>query len=76
MVEHATFVLTRSEAEELFDALNKTREALVLNIGSVNRKLTWRESEKAMAVADFRKRLVTIEEHMQRIGTAFNIGGW
>lgn len=69
-------VFSYSEADTFMTESNKMRESIVASIKSVKRRTSWRPSEKAMAIAALETRLEVVNIVRERIGTAFNLGGY
>lgn len=68
--------MTRDEAIEFSFALDRTQKGLVTKLQAVDRKRSWRPSEKAMAKASFQKDLDFITELNDRIQRAAQIRGY
>jgi hypothetical protein len=68
--------MTRREAEELSRVFNDIRRQLVANIKAVERKRSWRDSEKAMALGEYRHRLQVISDFHESLKSVHGIGGY
>jgi hypothetical protein len=69
-------MMTREEASDYYTALRDSMGFCVRAIESIKRRRTWRDSEKAMAIATYARQLDHLKALAQRIGEAFNIGGY
>ena len=67
---------TRAEADKYMRALNHVQKVLVARIGAIERKNSWRESEKAMALVIDRQSLESISWLNEAIKSANRIGGY
>ena len=76
MIEEADIKLNRNEAEKLFAHLGKAMETCVGVMATIERKKSWRASEKAMAKVPYEERRRAFEKLREKIGTAFNLGGY
>lgn len=73
--EQKPVMMTKAEAEKFFDMLDSVLKSCVANINAIDRK-RWISSEKAMAKVPFIKRHAEAEKLRQKLGEAFNIGGY
>lgn len=68
-------LLTRDEANELFNQAGKLMQSRVEQMKAIDRK-RWSEASKAMAKVPFVQQHRAMELLRQKIGEAFNIGGY
>lgn len=69
-------LMSRPEAEAFMSALQASMQACATNIKAARRKRSWRDSERAMFIADMTMRSERLQALRARIGAAFNMGGW
>lgn len=72
----ASIEFTYIEASALFVTIQRRKRALVDAIRVINRKRSWRDSEKAMAKIPYAEDLARLGALEKKIGEAFNIGGY
>lgn len=68
--------LDREEAREALIALNKRRVALVDLIHRVQRKRSWRPSERAMEAGKLQQQLNALTKLYDAVAEAYELGGF
>jgi hypothetical protein len=68
--------MTKDEAVALCETFNRRRKGLVDTLKSIERKRSWRPSERAIAAVPFQMDLQRIIDFQTKLEKAFGIGGW
>lgn len=74
-IAHAVH-MSRAEAERFMLTINAQRKRIVKEIAAIDRKRSWLAIERDMATQGLRIELDALVLLQERIGTAFNLGGW
>jgi hypothetical protein len=75
MIQTAQLQFTREEASELFDQAGKLMQSCVSQMQAIERK-HWSDAGKELAKAPLSKQHRAMEKLREKIGEAFNIGGY
>lgn len=68
--------MTKQEALDFSFALDEAQKACVNALNAIDRKRSWRDSEKAMAKVPYARRLEQLTKLNERIQQAAQIRGW
>lgn len=68
--------MTRPQAEALSRAINRVRTTLVSSIRATQRKRSWSDAQKAMAIGEDRLTLEVISKFQDELQQAHCIGGY